>query len=284
MPRPVVCPHCRAELDIPPEFRDREVRCSECRNVFVPPSESASPARRPDRDDDRPTRRPGRDDRDDDFQGRDRDPYADRDLDDRRPRRRRPNKSGSMKWLWILIIGGIGFVVLSCGGCVAFGLYIESPDLQPYTAPDGRFKVMFPGKPASRTETTDGGQTRTCVESHRDILTLVETWFVYYVDLTPKPTGLAVDAALRSACDEYARKNSGSRELSRTPTTYDGLQGMDLQLEHLDGNATMVRFLLDGRRLYSVGITGSGLDPQSNRLAEFWNSFKSLAPPPDPKK
>jgi len=181
----------------------------------------------------------------------------------------------------VLILGGIGFVVLGCGGCIALSLMIETPDLTTYTDSDNRFKADFPGKPVSRAEKNDDGLARTCLESKRDVWVWEETWFVHYVDLPKKPTD--EDAILRKACDEFARKHFGASELIRTTSMHDGMQGMDLHLEHPDGNMTMVRFLMDGRRLYSVGIFGGGLSPDSMRVIEFWDSFKTTSTP-DVKK
>ena len=116
MPRPVVCPKCREELDIPPELRGGDVRCASCATVFTPAVEP----------DDRPSargwdespvqpRRANRATRDRDDSSRDAD--LDRDFDDRSSSRRRsnaPRKSG-MLWLWLMLGGTFGICALGCG-------------------------------------------------------------------------------------------------------------------------------------------------------------------------
>jgi len=239
--------------------------------VFVTPAESAPPE----------SKRRDRDEPDDDFAGRDRDPYADRDLDDRSPRRKRKRKSGSSAWVWILLLGGGAFIVLCCGGFGALFYMVEQPTLHSYTDPGNRFKAEFPETPTTRTDTTDAGLTRTWTESVREFPE--ETWFVNYVDLKAKPTGAGVDKALRSACDEFAKVKVGTSELARIPATQNGLTGMELHLEHADATQTVVRFLLDGQRLYAVGITSVGIDPESLRMIAFWESFQVLPSKGDAK-
>src|SRR5688572_12325425 len=131
MPRPAVCPHCSEELDIPAEFRGRQVRCAVCQRVFVPPADGSEPppparpapgnwaddrpSRRPPRDDVAPPARRDRDDVDDD-RGR-----GYRDDDDRPPPRRR--KKGSTAWVWLLVLGVVGLCVLPCGGLMFLGMW-----------------------------------------------------------------------------------------------------------------------------------------------------------------
>ena len=43
MPDPIICPHCREQLDIPAEYHGRPVRCASCQNVFAAGSEGDVP-------------------------------------------------------------------------------------------------------------------------------------------------------------------------------------------------------------------------------------------------
>src|SRR4051812_11148209 len=109
MSRPVVCPHCGEELDIPSELRGRDVRCASCRNIFHAAADAPAPPRasraasgrvQPGRDE------PGRSTDDDD-----RAPWDDS------PRRRRKSR---MRWLWAMLGCGGVLAFVGCCGCGAF--------------------------------------------------------------------------------------------------------------------------------------------------------------------
>jgi hypothetical protein len=294
MPRPVVCPHCSEELDIPSEFRGRPVRCAVCQNVFTPPADGAPPAPSLPApgtwDEDRPSRRPLREDapparrvaaREEDDRGyrdRDRDHDLDRDADwDRWDDRRRRRRRGSNTWVWLLVLGVVGLCVLPCGGLLVLGIALDHPSFEPYDSAKGRFTAEFPGKPAETQQTTETGATRYCTEYRRTIPE--ETYFVHYLDLSGRAGGdKGTDQVLQDACDRTVRNMPGSTEVSRSPTTFGGHPAMDLQVEHPGGTSTIVRFVLAGRRLYSVGITGAGLADESQRLHHFQTAFK-IKPP-----
>ena len=272
MPRPVVCPHCREELDIPAEFRGREVRCAVCRNTFTPPADDPypAPAARDGFDDPR-GRADRRSDRDD------RDPYRDRLAD--RPRRR-VRKGGGTAWVWVLVLGVFGTCFLGCGGLLALGLFVENPDLQPYDDPAGKFRAEFPGKPAADQVQADG-ETRHTVEARRKFP--AEVYFVHYTDLPRKADEKGAEAVFKKAADAAVKRVPGSTLVSSTPGTHDGYPTTDVHVQHPDRTATMVRFLVAGKRLYAVGITGQALQPGSQRLEAFLDAFK-VKPPPPPAK
>lgn len=276
MPRPVVCPHCQDELDIPAEFRGRQVRCASCQKVFVPPADSSAPpplpapgnweedrpSRRPARDDDRPSRQPARDDYD---RLDDRAPWEDR------PPPRRPRKKSTL-WVWLLILGFFGLCVLPCGGIIGLGVWVAFPSFQPYDSADGRFRGEFPGQPFTYTQPGDDGLTRHCTEFKRSFPP--ETYFVRYVDLRAGPR--TSDRALKDAADRAVAKVPGSTELRRTTGTADGHPSVDLTVNHPDDTVTIVRFILVERRLYAVGVTGTDpLNPDTDpRVKHFLDTFK----------
>jgi LSD1 subclass zinc finger protein len=283
MPRPVVCPHCREELDIPAEFRGRQVRCAACQQVFVPPAEPAGPpplpapgnweedrpSRRPARDDDLPARRPVRD-------------AADRlaDLDDDRApwddRPRRPKKRGNL-WVWLLVLGVIGLCVLPCGGFVLFAVWVAFPNFQPHDSPAGRYRAEFPGQPFTYTR-PDGDRTWHCTEFKRSLPP--ETYYVHYTDLT-RPQAQRPDRELKAAADKSVSRVVGSREVRRTSGVTDGYPSVELTVSHPDDSVTSARFLLVGTRLYEVGVTGlidaadATADP---RVRHFQDAFKVQTP------
>jgi hypothetical protein len=264
-------------LDIPSEFRGRQVRCAACQKVFVPPADSSAPpplpapgnweedrpSRRPPRDDDRPSHRPARDDYD-------RNPYDDRDWYSDRPPPRRKKKS--TLWVWLLILGFFGLCVLPCGGIIGLGVWVAFPSFQPYDSADGRFRGEFPGQPFTYTQPGDDGLTRHCTEFKRSFPP--ETYFVHYVDLRAGPRTSA--AVLKDAADKAVAKVPGSTEARRTTDTADGHPSVDLIVNHPDDTVTIVRFILVERRLYAVGVTGMDpLNPDTDpRVKHFLDTFK----------
>ncbi len=293
MPQPAVCPHCSEELDIPSEFRGRQVRCAACQQVFVPPADSPAPpppapaipapgtwdehrpSRRTPREDDRPSRRAPREDYDD----RDRERYRDRDEDDRwadRPRRRRREKR-SNAWVWLLVLGVFGLCVLPCGGLMVLGIVTAFPTFEPYDSPDGRFHAEFPGKPAAFTRPGDDNLTRHYTEYRRSFPP--EKYAIYYVDLTARAAAQP-NSVLKDAADKAVTEVPGSTETSRQNTTHDGHPAVELVLEHPDDTVTVTRFVLVNRRLYAVAVTGPDpLNPEDPRVEHFLNAFKVQSAP-----
>lgn len=260
MPRPVVCPHCGEELDIPVAFRDREVRCASCRNTFLPTAsvEELQPAfdtgsrLTGDRDDASPRTR----DSDDEFEPR------------QRPRR----KSGGNTWLWVLLIGGFGCCGLSCGGFLLFGLYVAFPDFQSFDSAEGRFHAEFPGTPTQFADADDERRPRQNIEFRRKFPP--ETYFVRYVDLTADPAD--EDAVLDAAADDVVKDRAGSREVTRSePKTVGGYPAVDVTLENADSSMTVSRAVLVGRRLYVIGMTGGGLHWDTPHVQHFMEAFRA---------
>lgn len=261
MSRPVTCPHCREELDVPAEYRGREVKCAACDRVFTPPADEPPLASRAGRDwdDDRPSRRPARDDDD--------------RWDDRPRRRRKPGTA----WVWALLLGVFGLCVLPCGGLVVMSLVVAFPDFQPYSSPDGKFRAEFPGQPTSYTHTMGDGTARTAVELKRGLAG--ELYFVRHSELSAKDARGGADAALEAACRKAVTEKPGSTEVARSTSTHDGYPAADLTINHPDGGMTIVRLVVAGRRVYAVGITCNDqwMSTDDPRVEHFLNSFKVTA-------
>lgn len=257
MPPPVVCPTCREELDIPAELRGRAVRCGVCQTTFTPPAVVPRASR----------------------VEREADPYRDR-LDDRPPRRRRKNSSGN-GLLWLLLGGGFLGLCVLCSGCIGFAAILDNPTFQPFESPEGRFTAQFPGPTTTKQEMTDTGLSQTVVECKRDIWP--EFYSVKYVDLQQKPE--VPGKALQDAADQFIRRVGGTKEESRSDVTQDGLPAVEVHAVHPDGTISVVRFILEGKRLYTVGLTGPGVDPRNNRVEQFFQGFQVKIPPAgNPKK
>ena len=271
MSRPVVCPHCGDELDIPSELRGREVRCASCRNTFTAAADAPAPPRA-NRAAARPTdaSRPTHDD--------DRAPWDDS------PRRKR---KGSLTWLWLLLGGG---GVLACFGCCGIGIVafqIDNPEFVTHESQKGRFVASFPDTPLEAQRTGDDGLTRECTESTRElILGTEETYFVHYRDLPAAPVGDdARQETLQAAClRALAAQTPGTREKSRTKLTVGTYPAVDLFLTHPDNSATHVRFILAGKRIYAVGLMGPGLKANSMRLKKFLDEFRITSADSEPER
>jgi hypothetical protein len=263
MPRPVTCPHCGEPLDVPAEYRGREVRCAACDRVFTPPSDDLPTASRVGRDWDDAPRRPARDDYD---------RFDDR-WDDR-PRRRR---KASTAWIWALLAGVLFVCVLPCGGFIALGVVVAFPDFQPYTSPDGKFRADFPGTPTRYTHKLGDGTDRTAVEFKREFAD--ELYFVRHSELSAGDARAGANAALEEACRKALAEKPGSTEVTRSTSTHDGYPAADLTINHPDGGMTIVRLVVAGRRVYAVGITSSDqwIGTDDPRVEHFLNSFKVTA-------
>jgi hypothetical protein len=144
--------------------------------------------------------------------------------------------------------------------------------LQGFDSVEGRFHAEFPTKP-TETQRREDGVTHHLVESRREFPQ--ETYFVHYWNLDERPTGeAAIQKAFDDAVTRFLSNYPGSVQEARTTALHDGYPATDLYISHSDGTSTAVRFILDGRRLYVVGITGPGLVPDSQRLAQFRQAFK----------
>jgi hypothetical protein len=118
----IVCPSCRAPQFAEEEDLGQKVRCDECDASFLAravrrrleadeadPDDEPRQRVRPAGAADRPSRRP----RDEEDADPDRRPRRSRDEDDAdRPRRRRPKRDDSNLTLYLLVGGGVGFVLL----------------------------------------------------------------------------------------------------------------------------------------------------------------------------
>jgi hypothetical protein len=263
MPPPVACPQCGEELDIPLELRGREVRCAVCRTTFVPAADR--PAAPP------PTATRNRYEHDRDVPPDDtnRDRELGRDQWDERPRRR---KTRSTLWIWLVLATVLGGGCICCGGFIALFIHVENPTLQGFDSVDGRFHAEFPSEPMV-TQRPENGVIYHTIDSQREFP--VENYFVDYWDLEARPVG---EAAIRMAFDDavirFLKRFPGGTQESRTSSVHDGYPATDLYVSHPDGIASVVRFILDGRRMYAVGISGPGLAPNSQRLERFRQAFK----------
>jgi LSD1 subclass zinc finger protein len=254
----VNCPNCRDELDIPSEFVGRDVRCAVCQTVFTVPYRAAPPV----------------------VQRRsssqvNAEASENNSLDDETTPRRKKAR-GSFAWLFIML-GMLSCCGVGCGGFGILIAIVANPPFQPYTAPDETFSAVFPGKVTATKDTTDDGLARFRAEARRKFPP--EFYWVQHVELTKKEDA---DTILKVAADRSVKRISGGTEVKRTPNTIDGYSALDVTIEHGNGQqVTLVRHIVVGKRLYSIGIDGpQGLDFVIDYVDKFFSGFqlKSKAP------
>jgi LSD1 subclass zinc finger protein len=235
----VNCPTCREELDIPNELVGRDVRCATCQNIFTVPevsSRSNVPVvsrRTPQADD-----------------------IENRSLEDGERSTSKRRKAGSS-------VGWGGFGVLMA--------IMMNPNFKPYTADDGSFTAIFPGKVTTTTDKTDDGQTRFSVETRRKLPP--EYYYIQHIEITKKNDA---EKTLKDVADKAVKQVVGGVEMRRSSTTIDGYPAVDQLIEHGNGQqVTLVRHILVGKRLYTIGIVGTnGLDFVIDYVDKFFSGFQ----------
>lgn len=243
----VTCPNCSEELDIPTEFLGREVRCATCQRVFVPPKAlDISTVRK--------STQPS-------------DDAENAALAEPKPRKKRRSPVG---WL-VIVFGLMSCCGVGCAGSVVLFALIANPQFQTYDAADGTFSAAFPTKPKLVNDTTDDGQHRVSVEARRRFPP--EFYFVQHVEIA-KPGD--AEELLRIAADQSVKKVLGGTEVRRTNSTVDGYPALDVMIEHGNGQqTTLVRHVIAGKRLYTLGIVGPhGLDFSIEYVDRFFSSFQ----------
>lgn len=265
MTTPVTCPSCGETLDIPNDLLGGQVRCASCRHVFTaPPPADRLPHDVPT---DRRADRPPADDsyRVDDY--------------DADPRRRRPKRGGLPAIVWVLLGG---FVLGTCACCGGFGYLVArmmNPDLEPYRSPDGRFTTKFPGEAKAGTRPTGrDGESAKSVQASRYIIGPVdETYFVYYVDLTPAerktPTKVADELA-----EGLVRASGGQQVGRQSRRGHHGHDAADVSIRLPDGKHTIARVVVADGRGYVIGVTGPGNPGGAPWVDEFLDAFEVTEP------
>ena len=243
------CPFCSDELDIPPAFAGRPVRCGSCQAVFTPPSfETAPEGAEPDA-----APRPRR-----------------------RPRAEEPPRGSAGVWGMILLTL---LVTVPCtAGCVWGVVALGFPQFHLLTDAAGRYKAVFPGHPTVVNRKDDAGRLVRGYELYRDIPS--EKYFVYYVDL-PKAADRDAAAVLADEAKNLSEfVPPGATEIDRAAATHDGFPALDVLMDDHDpqGGAVVVRCVLAGGaggvpRLYVAGVAGP-VGPDDTRAKRFFGGFR----------
>ena len=263
MTDPVTCPHCREQLDIPAEYRGRSVRCASCKTVFatppLPDAPAASPAREERGDDERPAGPP-------------------------RPRRyddaadRRPRAGNGVVWgvllLTLLTVGGC------VGGCLLLFAFMYNPKMHPFTSPEAKFRIEFPGDGVANT--TGVGTDTITVTAHRN--EGQEKYTVKRFELPARLRGLPAEDALTEVAKKELQGEGVSPDARREVTTHDEFPAVDMRGASgkgmLNRRVMIVRCVLAGQTVYVVSAHGQSMEEQSLWwVRRYFTSFELTDPP-----
>lgn len=278
MPDPIVCPHCREELDIPAEYHGRQVRCANCQNVFVATPGGDTPVvhrlpGRAERESDRP---PWQDD------DRPRRARRDDEHDDRPPRR-------SNAGVWLLMALTLFTFGGCCGGLNVLMLVQVNPTLTPYESEKGKFKVEFPGEnPADNPITNPADLTLEGVQVTARREFGQERYAVRCYDLKAEWRKLpAEDALVKVAEAELTLVMPGVKAEREQKATHDGFEARDVIAGTGTGLARrelLMRCILAGRRVYVVQYEAQQAQTRFWWVQKYFVSFEITDPKAKPKK
>jgi hypothetical protein len=249
--------------------------CASCESIIEPlaPIIHNEPYRRDESDDNPRHRR--RDEYDDQPRPRrrydyDDDPRRRYDDDDPRPRRR-PQKKGSLLWLWLLLgLGGMLGIAAAAGVIYFVVQKAANPPWKSFTPPDGRFTADFPGgNPVQQIHQIpdDNGGPPTPMTMH-----LVETSFgevaygVGHFDLNEGEHELSkteIDLILNRSLDAYKNNTANGRtlrEIRRTDITIQGHPAKEIVGDHSSPSVprgrVVMRITIIGKRMYTLIVVG----------------------------
>jgi len=265
---PSICPNCRESLDVPAELRGRDVRCAGCGTVFTAGASGFAPTVLPTR----------------------------------MPRSQQPVESESVqpksnRTVWVLLF----FTGLIAGGmtaaCAGFFTWSTNPKMSPVSAEDGRFKLEMPGD--AKSITLDGAGDIAVVKGFESSRAMShDRYYIKYYDLPANADLKDLEAILYG---EIQREITGMKPDPKDPpkpdpdprvkhriTTHDGYPAHDYWRE-VDPltmqDATILRAILVGRRVYLLGAKGPGMQPQMWWVMRFFKSFEvAEGPAPEEKK
>jgi hypothetical protein len=277
MPDPIVCPHCREELDIPAEYHGRQVRCANCQDVFVAAGDTPVVHRLPGRSERGSDRPPWQEDR----------PRRARREDDRDARPTRRSNAG----VWLLMAMTLLTVGVCCGGLNLFTFIAFNPPLTPHTSAEGKFKVEFPGEnpqggPIAGDDAGKGWQ----VTARRPLAQEVYTVRCYDLKAEwqklPEADALekVAEAELTGRGVAAAAGGPGNPREQTTHTGFTALDAMTTSGSPPNQTVTVMRCILAGKRVYVVSVQGQNTHPQFWWVRQFFLSFEITDPaakPPD---
>jgi len=198
------------------------------------------------------------------------------DLDpgfERRPRRRPASGGSSTAKTLLLVFGG-----LTLFGClIGYGFYLMEPNWHTIAATDGSYTAKFPrNQPTTRTGNGPDGRPYTANESSYGFPS--STFFIRAADVTA-PEARNSETLLASVADAWVKDGTRTRETSRDSNDHRGYPGLDLVLTHGNDKTIVLRFVLVGTKLYTIGVDSDIFDDTDDHVNEFLDGFEPKSPP-----
>jgi len=145
------------------------------------------------------------------------------------------------------------FSTAACGG----------PTFIEYTHDGGRFSVMLPGTDNPEGSTSPSGTKTMSVVwkgvgylvGWKDLPEMSEQEFMEWVDQDAGSTGTV---------------------LRRAEVSFNGMNGLEFEIQRPQGKRAFVRYLRAGNRVYLLMLVGDHLDLSGPTAQKFLTSFKAL--------
>ena len=172
----------------------------------------------------------------------------------------------------------LAIVVSGCGSAVN----------QEYTSNEGRFRVLFPGKPKLSEQPPVITPVGPIIEKN----TISEDWsrVVRFVSYADYPGGIINPGMYELLLDESCKGWANEKHLTilnQQPISLNGHPGREVNFESGAGSTTgkfsgRARFYLVAGRLYHIGIVAPAGRLNSNSIEQYLESFALLGGGPPP--
>ncbi|MFO0936736.1 MAG: hypothetical protein U0798_09515 [Gemmataceae bacterium] len=202
---------------------------------------------------------------------------------DARPRRKSSSGGTSTVKVLVIVFGIIGLLtVLVCGGLIGYGVYIYQPKWSTYTSPDGAYVAKFPkANPTVRNGNGPDNVAFTGVESTHGFPPSL--FFIRVSDVNAAEARNA-SKLLNQKADSWAKDGKKTTEVSRAVDEYHGYPSLDLVLNRPSDKVIVLRFVLVGTKLYTIGVDSNFYDETDDPVTDFLDSFEPAAMAPVNKK
>jgi hypothetical protein len=175
-------------------------------------------------------------------------------------------------------ISRFGFSILCCGA-ILVPCFADDREFAEFTSKEGKFTVLFPGKPKETKRTLQSPFGPVELNSFSvSPLQPVSTYVVIFSDY-PANFEKKSDADFLDSSRDGSVKNSGGKLLSEKKLTLDKYPGRELLLEAPNqGGLFRQRIFIVGNRLYQLIVGGAEEVAKSKGADKFLDSFKLQEP------
>jgi hypothetical protein len=182
-----------------------------------------------------------------------------------------------------LALSAVGYIALVVA--ILVGSFVLAGDLgtlKAFTSKEGQFAVALPDTPKENTRSVKLTATEelTLHEFQVALKKPAIRFTVFYLDLSrPRTDAKALFDELHSA---NLAGLSGIKSVHEQERRLEGHAGREYTLELFDGRHVIQRLFLVKKRVYYVIVDGARLGEYSQKVNEFFDSFKLEQPPPKP--